>query len=97
MRQGFIAMSVQVAFAPTTRYGYWPQREQEGAMSLRITTKPPTSLRRRPRSDRLPPVDRQSVGHPLLSPKDFTGVHHRAGYMARIKPEFDKRNTKSSA
>ena len=26
--------------------------------------------------------------------KDFTGLHDRVGYMAKIKPEFDHRNVK---
>jgi len=33
-------------------------------------------------------------GHPLLPPKISPVCTTELGYMARIKPEFDKRNTK---
>ena len=34
------------------------------------------------------------MGDPVFPPEDHPGLHHRAGYMAKIEPEFTKRNTK---
>jgi thioredoxin-dependent peroxiredoxin len=40
-------------------------------------------------------VDRQQLGDPVLSPEGFhTGLRDELGYMAGLKPEFDKRNCK---
>src|SRR6202022_2869172 len=73
-----------------------PNREQEGAMSLRINDEAPNFTAQTTQG----PIDfHQWIGNQwaiLFShPKDFTPVcTTELGYMARIKPEFDKRNTK---
>jgi len=84
-RQGFIAHVRPGGVSPTTRYGYWPQPRTEGAMSLRINDEPQLHCADDPGSDRLPPWI-ASVGILFSHPRIYPGVHHRAGYMARIKP-----------
>jgi alkyl hydroperoxide reductase subunit AhpC len=40
-------------------------------------------------------MDRRQVGDPVFHPKDFTPVcTTELGYMAKIEPEFTKRNAK---
>ena len=65
-------------------------------MSLRLgDTAPDFAAESTEGTIQLPRLDRRQLGRALLAPQGLHArVHDRARYVARLKPEFDKRGVK---